>query len=551
MSTVIQIKRSTGLTAPTVSNLAEGELAYVQDRSNSGAGAKLYIESVDSDNSTALIHAIGGKYYTDMLAGDTPTPANFIVGNGDSAGASIQLREDSDNGSNYVALKAPNAVTSNVTWTLPDGDGSANQVIQTDGSGNLSFATSTSTVAGASDTNISSPSGGHILVHDGSDSFDNVALSGDVTMDSTGAVTIANDAVEQAMIADDAVGADQLAASAVVIGSLSAGMLVTESEGIGSNDNDTTIATSAAIKDYVDTQITAQDLDVSDGTNSIAIDLDSEVLSVLGGTGVTSTASGNGVTLAIGQSVGTTDNVTFNNVDVDGTLTSDDITSTNISIAGNATITGNLTVSGTTTTVDSTTVSVADPVFEIGDDASDDNLDRGIKFKYNDGSAKIGFFGYDENTTKFVALKAATDSSSVFSGTAMDAVFGSIEGVGLSLSGSITNIDGAAPTAGQLLIGNGTDGDMALATLTAGEGIDVTNADGSITIAAETGTDSNLGVVIVAAGEGMDASYSGGTVTVSGEDATTSNKGIASFSSDNFTVTSGAVTVTAIDGGTF
>ena len=39
--------------------------------SNSGAGAKLFIESVDSDNSTPLIHAIGGKYYTDILAGST------------------------------------------------------------------------------------------------------------------------------------------------------------------------------------------------------------------------------------------------------------------------------------------------------------------------------------------------------------------------------------------------------------------------------------------------------------------------------------------------
>ena len=65
MATVIQIKRSTGLSAPTTSDLSEGELAYTQDRSNSGASAKLWIESVDSDNSTPLIEAIGGKYYTD------------------------------------------------------------------------------------------------------------------------------------------------------------------------------------------------------------------------------------------------------------------------------------------------------------------------------------------------------------------------------------------------------------------------------------------------------------------------------------------------------
>ena len=89
MATVIQIKRSTGLTAPTTSNLSEGELAYVQDRANSGASAKLYIESVDSDNSTPLIQAIGGKYYTDMLAGSSATPANFKVGNGSTAGSSL------------------------------------------------------------------------------------------------------------------------------------------------------------------------------------------------------------------------------------------------------------------------------------------------------------------------------------------------------------------------------------------------------------------------------------------------------------------------------
>jgi len=87
---------------------------------------------------------------------------------------------------------------------------------------------------------------------------------------------------------------------------------------------------------------------------------------------------------------------------------------------------------------------------------------------------------------------------------------------------------------------------MELAALTAGEGIDITNADGAITIDAEVATSGNLGV----------ASFSGSYFTVtSGDvainDATTSAKGIASFSGDNFTVTSGAVTVTAIDGGTF
>ena len=216
MSTVIQIKRSTGVSAPTTSNLAEGELAYVQDRSNSGAGAKLYIESVDSDNSTAVIHAIGGKYYTDILAGSTATPANFKVGNGSSTGGSVQFLEDSDNGTNYVALKAPNSVGSNVTWTLPSTDGSANQVLATDGSGALSFASTTSTLAGASDTDISSASSGQFLVHDCSYSFDNVSISGDATLASNGALTIANDAVD----------ADKLAASAVVIGSIAAGTLV-------------------------------------------------------------------------------------------------------------------------------------------------------------------------------------------------------------------------------------------------------------------------------------------------------------------------------------
>ena len=66
MSTVIQIKRNSGTTAPSTSDLVIGEMAYAYDASNDGASGKLYIEAVNS-SSAADIHLIGGKYYTDLL----------------------------------------------------------------------------------------------------------------------------------------------------------------------------------------------------------------------------------------------------------------------------------------------------------------------------------------------------------------------------------------------------------------------------------------------------------------------------------------------------
>ncbi|QDP55463.1 MAG: putative fiber protein [Prokaryotic dsDNA virus sp.] len=98
----------------------------------------------------------------------------------------------------------------------------------------------------------------------------------------------------------------------IEVDNLKVGVLDTDLSSVAATD--TTLASAKAIKTYVDTNITAQDLDISDGSSTIAIDLDSETLSLLGGTGVTSTASGNGVTFAIGQSVGTGDDVEFNQV---------------------------------------------------------------------------------------------------------------------------------------------------------------------------------------------------------------------------------------------
>ena len=60
---------------------------------------------------------------------------NFII---DATG---ELRLGDTTGTEYVGLKAPGTVSSAYTLTLPTATGTANQVIQTDGSGNLSFAT--------------------------------------------------------------------------------------------------------------------------------------------------------------------------------------------------------------------------------------------------------------------------------------------------------------------------------------------------------------------------------------------------------------------------
>lgn len=51
----------------------------------------------------------------------------------------LRLGEDTDNGTNYVELQAPASVASNVTFTLPSADGTSGQVLQTNGSGTLSF----------------------------------------------------------------------------------------------------------------------------------------------------------------------------------------------------------------------------------------------------------------------------------------------------------------------------------------------------------------------------------------------------------------------------
>ena len=66
-------------------------------------------------------------------------------------------------------------------------------------------------------------------------------------------------------------------------------------------------------------------------------------------------------------------------------------------------------------------MTVDDPIITLGGDTapgSDDYKDRGVEFRYYDGSAKVGFMGWDDDEGRFVVLKDATNSNEQFSGTA-------------------------------------------------------------------------------------------------------------------------------------
>lgn len=161
--------------------------------------------------------------------------------------------------------------------------------------------------------------------------------------------------------------------------------------------------------------------------------------------------------------------------------------SSNITTIGAATATslvvsGNLTVNGTTTTVNSTTVTLDDPIITLGGDsapASDDGKDRGVEFRWHNGSAaKVGFFGFDDSTGKFTFIPDATNASEVFSGTkgTLDAYvdWADITNKPALGTGSVTSVALTVPT-GLTVSGSPitTSGTLAI-TLTAGYSIPTT-----------------------------------------------------------------------------
>lgn len=258
------------------------------------------------------------------------------------------------------------------------------------------------------------------------------------------------------------------------------------------------------------------------GTDIVSTGIDT--LNFLGGTGVTTAVNNNQVAFSIGQDVSTTSNVTFNDVTINGSLNSDDITAANVSVTGNAIIVGNLTVQGTTTTINSTTIEVADLAIVVAKYADSTTTANGAGLIVNGAAATLLYSSADDRWNLNKDLNVGTVYGNVV-GSASSAAIWSTP-ITLSLSGdgstSLLNVNGSGDVSAILT----------LATVNSNVG--------------DFGNSTNVSTFTVNA-KGLVTAAGTAAIPI----ATYSIKGLASFASTDFTVTAGAVSIKAIDGGTY
>ena len=129
-----------------------------------------------------------------------------------------------------------------------------------------------------------------------------------------------------------------------------------------SSDSATALASQQSIKAYTLATIDAQDLDIAGDSGTIDVDLDDEVLTLAGGTGITSTSGTNSVTFAIDSTVATLTgsqtltNKTFTSPTINALTFSSGQSTSGLNIGANGII-----FEGATADAHETTLTVADP----------------------------------------------------------------------------------------------------------------------------------------------------------------------------------------------
>src|SRR6056300_1473095 len=479
MSTIIQIKRSSGTSAP--STLKLGELAYTYGTGTQGnLGDRIFIGEggVDGNGDANNITVIGGQYFTEQLdhAQGTLTASSALlvdsnkaidaifIGNSSTVGGTLKLNEGTNNGTNFVAIKAPNAVTTDTTFTLPDGVGSNGQVLTTDGStGALSWSTISSTIQLAADSG--SPdtfTTGNTLTFTGGTGIDTTVSDDTITIAVDATIATASSTTTFTNKTFDANGTGNSITN-IEVADLASGVLDTDLSTVSASDD--TLASAKAIKAYVDAQTSAIDVDIAGDTGTGAI-TDAETLTFTGGEGIDTSVSDNTVTIS-----------------------AEDASDTNKGIAS---------FDATDFTVSSGDVTLnAERVQDIAGAMFSSNTETLITATYQDADGTIDLVvdndlsNYDNSSSGFI-----TASSS-------ETLTNKIINASQLVNSSVTFTDESS-TAGSVSLG---------------------------------------GTLEFLTGEGINTTASGNTLTIAAEDASTSNKGVASFDTNDFTVSSGAVSI--------
>jgi len=216
-STEILIGDGTGFTAAalsgdaTMTNAGVVNVAKIQGESVSSTSAAndQYLKYSSSASEWQKVNVVGDDKLT--------TKGDLLVYNTVDSETRLPV------GTNTYVLTANSSATNGVDWqAVTVADGAITNAKLADMAANTVKVRNADSSGVPSDLALATT---EIMIGDGT-GFTAAALSGDVTMANTGAVTIANDAVEQAMIGDDAVGADQLASDAVVNASIASGAAI-------------------------------------------------------------------------------------------------------------------------------------------------------------------------------------------------------------------------------------------------------------------------------------------------------------------------------------
>ena len=555
MSTIIQIKRSAGATAPATSALLEGEMAYAQDASNSGASAKLYIESVEGGS--AAIHAVGGKYFTDKV------DARLIDAT-TTVGGKATFAEGTNNGSNKVTLKAADTLAADLTLILPTADGTNGQILTTNGSGQLAFSSPASSSFTISDNqgtpNTDSFSTGGTLTFAGSAGVKTTVSDNQVAIvaDITGATALTSLADADEFLVYDASatankkitaedigdyiyaglsgdisvtegGVVSIAANSVALGTDTTGNYVATVAGTanqiaitgsGSEDAGVTVALTNDVTLVGDLTVGGNDIKANGGTTSITLsgadvtvagDLTVSGNDIKSSSATALTLAGSDVTVAGDLTVTGNDiksssatALTLSGADVavagDLTVTGNDIKSsggtTALTLSGaNVTVAGNLTVSGTTTTVNSTTLSVTDPLVFVGNDNNaTDAVDIGLFGMYDTSGSLDLYSGIfrDASDGKWRLFKDSQAAPTTTVNTAA---------TGYTIATLVANLEGGTVSslASAIAVGDGGTGAQ---TLTA-NGV----LFGSGTSAIQATAVGNAGQVLKSGGSGVAPSF--------------------------------------------